>query len=198
VTDLVLDAPAPELGAYGATLRKVRPSLQLDTRLDAAISEWSDAVRAETQQRRPGRARALGPAIAAGTAAIAMAGLALWVGRGVSVDSEHTVVDQKSANGLLLNPLPTVKPTNEQQAMVVPDRRDGAFAVVPAGPYSLYPTDAAVFRVRTRLDAETPRLSAASGTSGEQQFWVDVRVANDGSMRIVQIVPAENSIENDR
>jgi hypothetical protein len=31
----------------------------------------------------------------------------------------------------------------------------------------------------------------AGEQDGERQYWVDVRIANDGTMRIMQVVPAE-------
>lgn len=53
---------------------------------------------------------------------------------------------------------------------------------LPSSQYSLWPTQGAVFRVRASLDT--------APAAGERQYWVDVRVANDGSMRIVRVIPA--------
>jgi hypothetical protein len=62
--------------------------------------------------------------------------------------------------------------------------------VIPSNQYSLWPTEGAVFRVKASMD------SAAN----ERQYWVDVRVANDGSMRIVRVIPANSNegLENIR
>jgi hypothetical protein len=57
---------------------------------------------------------------------------------------------------------------------------------LPSNQYSLWPTEAAVFRVKASLDSATP-------ATGERQYWVDVRVANDGSMRIVRVIPANGN-----
>ena len=61
----------------------------------------------------------------------------------------------------------------------------GDQVTLPSSQYSLWPTEAAVFRVKASFDA-TP-------AAGERQYWVDVRVANDGSMRIVRVIPANGN-----
>jgi hypothetical protein len=33
--------------------------------------------------------------------------------------------------------------------------------------------------------------TSGQAASGERQYWVDVRIANDGTMRIMQVLPAE-------
>ncbi len=35
--------------------------------------------------------------------------------------------------------------------------------------------------------------SASQPANGERQYWVDVRIANDGTMRIMQVLPADRS-----
>lgn len=65
----------------------------------------------------------------------------------------------------------------------VPEAR---FAL-PSNQYSLWPTEAAVFRVKANLNA------TAAPAADERQYWIDVRVANDGSMRIVRVIPANGN-----
>ena len=55
--------------------------------------------------------------------------------------------------------------------------------IFPGGAVSLWPTQATVFRVRSTL----------AGMGSEQQYWVDVRMANDGSMRIERIFAADGT-----
>jgi hypothetical protein len=66
-----------------------------------------------------------------------------------------------------------------------PEPAVAAQIVIPSNQYSLWPTEGAVFRVKASMD------SAAN----ERQYWVDVRVANDGSMRIVRVIPANSNEE---
>jgi hypothetical protein len=56
--------------------------------------------------------------------------------------------------------------------------------VLPTGVVSLWPTQGTVFRVR----------STVNGLLGaEQQYWIDVRMANDGSMRIERVFAADGT-----
>ena len=57
---------------------------------------------------------------------------------------------------------------------------------------SLFPADGAVFRVKANL-ASAVIPTSGQKTNGERQYWVDVRIANDGTMRIMQVLPAERS-----
>jgi hypothetical protein len=72
-----------------------------------------------------------------------------------------------------------VAPTAAPQPAVTAD----AMQVFPAGAVSLWPTEATVFRVRSSFG--TPTM--------EQQYWLDVRIANDGSMRIERVLSADGS-----
>jgi hypothetical protein len=58
-----------------------------------------------------------------------------------------------------------------------------AMLIFPAGAVSLWPTEATVFRVRSTFGARNV----------EQQYWIDVRMANDGSMRIERVLSADGS-----
>jgi hypothetical protein len=70
-------------------------------------------------------------------------------------------------------------------AAVVPPSVTGDQIALPSSQYSLWPTQGAVFRVKASLDT--------APAAGERQYWVDVRVANDGSMRIVRVIPANGN-----
>ena len=48
--------------------------------------------------------------------------------------------------------------------------------------------EGAVFRVKANLTSATMRTGQEEG---ERQYWVDVRISNDGTMRIMQVLPAE-------
>jgi hypothetical protein len=58
------------------------------------------------------------------------------------------------------------------------------------GQVSLFPADGAVFRVKASLTSAVLE-SPGQAEPGERQYWVDVRIANDGTMRIMQVLPAE-------
>lgn len=57
---------------------------------------------------------------------------------------------------------------------------DGAF------PASYQPVEASVVRVRGRLATQP----------AERQYWLDVRLGSDGSMRIVRVIPVQSSDED--
>ena len=59
-----------------------------------------------------------------------------------------------------------------------------------AGQVSQWPAEAAIFRVRASF-ASTSGFVSPGEQDGERQYWVDVRIANDGTMRIMQVLPAE-------
>jgi hypothetical protein len=179
------ELPSAEIAAYGAALRRSRPSGQLDRRI-ARIIERHHGERQSGAGWPRISARRIGPALAAGCAAILMAGLILWLGGSV----QHEAPPAEVAGVLPTDALPQDAGTNVLEPHAVAD--EGAFAVVPTGQYSLWPTDAAVFRVRADLDA-LRAVSAALPAEDERQYWVDVRVANDGSMRIVRIVPVNGA-----
>jgi hypothetical protein len=58
--------------------------------------------------------------------------------------------------------------------------------VFPTGVVSLWPTQGTVFRVRSTLNGLGPQQD-------EQQYWIDVRMANDGSMRVERILTADGT-----
>lgn len=156
------------LAAYAEALRDVRPSAQLDERIEAAIREAS--TNRFGRWRRRGTMASL--SIAASVAVFAM-GLMLLTRSGPSGHTADTAELKEADLAELLEP------------------ESDPFAVVSPGPYSLWPNEAEVFRVRASLGAVGAALENEEG-KGERQFWVDVRIANDGSMRIVRIVPADD------
>jgi hypothetical protein len=148
------------LGAYSRSLRQVRPSAALDARLAASIREHAGVRPVRPLWRRP-----LPWVVAAASVAVIATGIAL----------------------LLVRTTPPENPSFAQaiDEPIAPARNDaGDRRVIPSGQYSLWPTEAAVFRVKASLGG------AAESVPGERQYWVDVRVANDGSMRIVRVLPA--------
>ena len=60
-----------------------------------------------------------------------------------------------------------------------------------AGQVSLYPAESAIFRVKASFASAVSVPQSGETDQGERQYWVDVRIANDGTMRIVQVIPAE-------
>ncbi len=190
MTQLV-DLPSAEVSAYGASLRRRRPSARLDARIAEAIARHRSERHALGGWRKI-NARRIGPALAAGCAAIVMAASMLWLGRSV----QREAAPEEVAGALESTELASapqaygVEPSAPAAEPAVTD--DDALAVVPTGQYSLWPTDAAVFRVRTDLNT-LRAVSAALPAGGERQYWVDVRVANDGSMRIVRVVPVDDA-----
>jgi hypothetical protein len=179
-TDFAIDdrppaAIAPALAAIAARLRRVSPSANLDASMEVLIDH---VVAPEARSTGGNWTRYV---IAAGVAVLTVLGLAIvsiavWVT--IAGDGEQLASPAGPAadsQRLVLDPAPHAG--GHDLGLVVAD-----------GAYSLWPTEAAVFRVRTSFDAVVPAGDAARN---ERQFWVDVRVANDGSMRIVRIVPAE-------
>ncbi len=182
--------------AYRDSLRRARPSPALEERVASAIDDFA----ASGASRRRVRRVPPGPAIAAGVAALVAASVVLWLalgqrdGSGVeSALGEYTsdVVDDGVADQGATPPPETA--THGAYPMM--QHAGSALLIEPAGTYSLWPTESAVFRLQTRLDTAMPAFGAAAGPAGtEQRYWVDVRVANDGSMRIVRIVPVDEGV----
>jgi hypothetical protein len=78
-------------------------------------------------------------------------------------------------------------------AFLMPADREGTVPPpapsLVAGYADAVPVDAIVMRVPTGFSA-TAVPAVASDTS-ELRYWVDVRIASDGSMRVVRVIPAE-------
>jgi hypothetical protein len=157
------------LDAYATALHSVRPSQQLDARIHAAIArEMSRAQARSSLWRKPMWA------LAAGAAAIAIIASVLLLAR----ESDELVLTDVWIARENLPP---------------PALPEGSLAVLPAGGISLWPTEATVFRVRGPLDAVGSMLPPSIEVDPEQQYWFDVRMANDGSMRIERVLSADGS-----
>lgn len=145
------------LGAYSRSLRQAQPSAALDARLAASIQEHAGVRPVRPLWRRP-----LPWVVAVASVAVIATGVALLLVRAAPPESAPSAqaVDQPASND-----------TGDRLA-------------IQSNQYSLWPTEAAVFRVKASLGG------AAISAPGERQYWVDVRVANDGSMRIVRVLPA--------
>lgn len=66
----------------------------------------------------------------------------------------------------------------------------GASAVYPS---DVVPLQEVVLRVPTTLSGGATAVPAVATTTDELRFWVDVRIASDGSMRVVRVVPVDPS-----
>ena len=150
------DATDSELGrALGAYARSLR-DVQPSAALDARIAA-SIQEHGGVRRRRPIWRRPLPWVVAAASVAVIAAGSAL----------------------LLMRAAP-------ERAVSIPmPSAFGDQVALPSSQYSLWPTEAAVFRVKASF--------GTAPAAGERQYWVDVRVANDGSMRIVRVIPANGN-----
>jgi hypothetical protein len=151
------------LGSYSRLLRQTRPSATLDARLAASFREHAGVRHVRPAWRRP-----LPWVVAIASAAVIATGVALLLVRVVPTESARyaQAIDEGDAQ-----PAQASDNTGDRLA-------------IPSGQYSLWPTEAAVFRVKANLGG------GSESVPGERQYWVDVRVANDGSMRIVRVLPA--------
>jgi hypothetical protein len=153
-----------ELDKYAEALRLVQPSTDLDTRMSTAIETW-----AARNGRRPLWGRPMAWAAVAASVAVISSGIALLVTR-----------DRGGADGL--SAAAAELPGLQIERMGVP--------ALAAGQISQWPAEAAIFRVRASF-ASTSGFIPPGEQEGERQYWVDVRIANDGTMRIMQVLPAD-------
>ena len=160
-----------QLDDYAESLRGEAPSAQLDARMDASIAEWASQQRVRGIFHRP-----LAWAVTAACVAVIGGGIALLVigDRGDDGDAPDALAVAPSATLPELSARTAVSPlANGSQV-------------------SLFPADGAVFRVKANLASAVVPTSGQMA-EGERQYWVDVRIANDGTMRIMQVLPAERS-----
>ena len=153
------------LDEYAEELRADRPSAELNKRMEESITAWAAERRSQDVLRRPWVWVAAAASIAVITGGIALLAL------GQRVDG----VDKALAS--------------TQQFPVVPAPA-AVSTLANGGQVSLYPAEGAVFRVKANLTSATMRTGQEEG---ERQYWVDVRISNDGTMRIMQVLPAERS-----
>ena len=158
-----------QLDDYAESLRAQAPSAELNARMEATIAQWASERRAHSILRRP-----LAWVIAAASVAVIAGGIVLLaVGeRGGEPDSADALAVPPSA------PLPALS------------ARTAVSPLANGSQVSLFPADGAVFRVKANLASAVVPTSGQM-TNGERQYWVDVRIANDGTMRIMQVLPAE-------
>ena len=160
----VMDA----LDDYSEALRDERPSSDLNGRIDAAIEGWAAEHRSRSVLRRP-----LPWVVAAASLAVVAGGIALLASGKKSSDSGLKGLAASTSPLPELAVSPSVSPLST------------------GGQVSLFPADGAVFRVKANLASAVLKTSGEP-SDGERQYWVDVRIANDGTMRIMQVLPAEH------
>ena len=160
-----------QLDDYAENLRAKVPSADLDARMEATIAQWASERRVHGILRRP-----LVWVAAAACAAVVAGGIALLaIGeRGDEPDATDALAVAPSA------PLPELS------------ARTAVSPLATGSQVSLFPAEGAVFRVKASLASAVVPTSGQMA-NGERQYWVDVRIANDGTMRIMQVLPAERS-----
>jgi hypothetical protein len=153
-----------ELDSYSQALRSLQASAELDRRVGAAIETWAAQNGTRRLWRRP-----LVWVAAAASLAVISGGIALLAAR-----------DRSGADGLS---------AAAAQLPGLQIERTGIPALA-AGQISQWPAEAAIFRVKASF-ASASGFIPPGEQDGERQYWVDVRIANDGTMRIMQVLPAE-------
>ena len=161
------------LDDYAESLRAEAPSADLDARMEATIAQWASEHRKRGLLRRP-----LAWVVAAASVAVVAGGIAL-----LAVDESG---DSPSAPDALAG-ASTTSPLPELSA------RTAVSPLATGSQVSLFPAEGAVFRVKANLASAVIPTSAGQPANGERQYWVDVRIANDGSMRIMQVLPADRN-----
>jgi hypothetical protein len=168
MTDSTERALVRALDPYAQSLRTLEPSAALDDRVETAIAAWAEQSAARRLWRRT-----LPWVVAAASVAVVAGGIALLMSR-----------DGQRSDDARLPPLVTlpaeVRPSDLTRGSELTYAR---LSPLSAGQVSLYPAESAIFRVKASFASALPQ--------GERQYWVDVRIANDGTMRIVQVIPAE-------
>jgi hypothetical protein len=165
MTDDTSLALTRELHNYAAALRSVEPSQALDLRMNDAIEAWAARNRSRPTWKRP-------------LAWIAVAASVAVISTGVALLSSRERTHSEGLSAAAAAELPGV----QFQRTGVP-----ALAV---GQVSQWPAEAAIFRVRASFASAPGFVPPGAPQQGERQYWVDVRIANDGTMRIMQVLPA--------
>jgi hypothetical protein len=160
------------LDDYAESLRAEAPSAELQARIDASIAQWASEHRKRGLLRRP-----LVWAVAAASIAVIAGGIAL-----LAIDESG---DSPGAPDALAGAPTSPRPELSARTAVSP--------LATGSQVSLFPAEGAVFRVKANLASAVLPTSSGQPANGERQYWVDVRIANDGTMRIMQVLPAERS-----
>jgi hypothetical protein len=158
------------LDDYAESLRAMRPSAELDARMEATLSEWASEHRSHNIFRKP-----LAWVVAAASVAVITGGIALLA---LGERGE----DGGGPDALIATTAATLPPLSASAAVS---------PLATGGQVSLFPAEGAVFRVKASL--ASAMIQSSGHANGERQYWVDVRIANDGTMRIMQVLPAEHS-----
>ncbi|MEJ0039370.1 MAG: hypothetical protein WDO68_25510 [Gammaproteobacteria bacterium] len=158
-----------QLDDYAESLRAQIPSAELDARMEATIAQWAGEHRAHGFLRRP-----LAWVVAAASIAVIAGGVTL-----LAIGEQGG--DTGAQRALAVAP---TSPLPELSA------RTAVSPLATGSQVSLFPAEGAVFRVKANL-ASAVMPTSGKGANGERQYWVDVRIANDGTMRIMQVLPAE-------
>jgi hypothetical protein len=158
------------LDEYAESLRAEVPSAELDARMEATITQWATEHRKHGLLRRP-----LAWVVAAASIAVVAGGIAL-----LAIDESG---DGPTAPDALASAPISPRPELSARTAVSP--------LATGSQVSLFPAEGAVFRVKANLASAVMPTSAGQPANGERQYWVDVRIANDGTMRIMQVLPAE-------
>jgi hypothetical protein len=138
--------------------------------MEATIAQWASEHRKHSFLRRP-----LAWAVAAASVAVIAGGIAL-----LAIDEG---LGESGPPDALAGAPPSPVPELSARTAVSP--------LATGSQVSLFPAEGAVFRVKANLAAAMMPTSAGEPANGERQYWVDVRIANDGTMRIMQVLPAE-------
>lgn len=154
------------LDDYAESLRAEVPSAELDARMEATIAQWASEHRRHSVLRRP-----MTWFVVAASIAVVASGIALLA------------IEEHDAAPTVASAPPPPIPELSARTAVSP--------LATGSQVSLFPADGAVFRVKANLAAVMMPTSVGEPANGERQYWVDVRIANDGTMRIVQVLPAE-------
>lgn len=165
MNDLDALALTRELDPYAQELRQLEPSAALDARLTAAIDAWAAQKGSQRLWRRP-----LVWIAAVASIAVIAAGIALLATR-------------ERANTHGLSAAAARLPGLQIEHVDVP--------TLAVGQLSQWPVEAAIFRVKASFVSTSGFVPPSEG-NGERQYWVDVRIANDGTMRIMQVLPADH------
>ncbi len=153
-----------ELDRYSQALRSLQPSTELDRRVAEVIETWAARNGTPRLWKRP-----LTWVAAAASIAVISGGVALLAMR-----------DRAGTEGV--SAAVARLPGLQIERMGVP--------ALAASQVSQWPAEAAIFRVKASF-LPTSGFIPPGEQDGERQYWVDVRIANDGTMRIMQVLPAD-------
>ena len=209
MSDSTERAVARALDPYAQALRGLGPSAALDARMQTAITAWAERSAVRRVWRRP-----LPWVVAAASVAVVAGGIALLMSRdgprASGADATRLVTAPTQTSRFQTAPTQAADfeaaqaegrgPADLMRHAALTSPADPARSAEPtyarvsplaAGQVSLYPAESAIFRVKASFASAVSYPDSGDPQQGERQYWVDVRIANDGTMRIVQVIPAE-------